>query len=301
MIESPRTGRVDGWRIGRLVVLAGGLGILVGAVLAAGVDDSPRGLLDRSTTGSLALSSLLLGLAAWHFLAWGLGRLVAVGLMAAGALQFTLYDFGDGTPLWEEFTGVELVAGWLVVVSAAVVLIGVVWSFVELIRSPERRSEDVAASVAWWRKWGMLVVGVAVALWVLGQIFSQAEEAFPIDTADENGEVRVQADEWSITPDGESPGSYIFHMIKTFSPLEETDVDDLGGRLVWPEAEIDLCDIEIQGVGDGFVQIGIVSPTTEGCPGMLQAFEDLGLPQTACLFVRSDGIADEFCAPLTVD
>jgi len=35
--------------------------------------------------------------------------------------------------------------------------------------------------------------------------------------------------------------------------------------------------------------------------GMLPAFVDFGLPESACLFVRSDGIDDEYCAPLAVD
>jgi hypothetical protein len=155
--------------------------------------------------------------------------------------------------------------------------------------------------VAWWRKWGMLVVGVAVALWVLGLVFSETENAQPIDTADEGDESRLLDDEWSITPDDDDADSYIFSMIKTFSSLDEPDEGGVGGRLVWPETEIELCDVNSWGVGEGFVQVGIVSPTTEGCPGMLQAFIDFGLPQTACLFVRSNGIDDEFCARLTVD
>jgi hypothetical protein len=90
-------------------------------------------------------------------------------------------------------------------------------------------------------------------------------------------------------------------MIKTFSPMEEADVEGLVGRLVWPQTEIDLCDVNIYSAGDAFVQVGIVSPTTEGCPGMLPAFVDLGLPQTACLFVRSNGVDDEYRTPLAVD
>ena len=285
---------LDGWRIGRLVILAGGLGMVVGVALAAGPQDSETGL-------GLALSLLLLGLAAWHFWAWGLGRLVAIGLLAAGALQFTLVDFADGEPIWSQgYSGDDLVGNWLVIASASVVLIGVVWSLIEVVGSAERRSQEVAASVAWWRKWGLMVVGVAVALWVLGQVFSETENAPPIETADEGNDGRVLEDEWTITPDGDADGSYIFSMIKTFGPLDEADVEDLGGRFVWPETEIEMCDVNIWGVGDGFVQIGIISPTTEGCPGMLPAFVDFGLPQTACLFFRSDGTDDEFCAPLTV-
>lgn len=143
--------------------------------------------------------------------------------------------------------------------------------------------------------------GIAVALWVLGEIFAETDNAPPIDAVEEGDEGRVREEEWSITPDGDIAGSYSFSMIKTFSPMEQADVEDLGGRLVWPETEIDLCDVNIYSAGDEFVQIGIVSHTMEGCAGVLPAFVDFGLPRTACLFVRSDGIDDEYCEPLAVD
>jgi hypothetical protein len=60
-----------------------------------------------------------------------------------------------------------------------------------------------------------------------------------------------------------------------------------------------LCDVSVKGAGEGFVQIGIIYPTTEGCPGMREAFIEFGLPETACLFVRSNDVDDEFCAQLT--
>ena len=93
-------------------------------------------------------------------------------------------------------------------------------------------------------------------------------------------------------------------MIRTFSPLRAADVQDLGGRLVWEQTEIELCNIEIRSVGDGSLQIGDGFATTEGCgtnTGMQQAFDDFGLPHTACIFVRANGIDDEYCAPLAVD
>jgi hypothetical protein len=123
---------VEGWRIGRILIVAGGVGMVVGA---------------RSETGSVALPLLVLGLAAWHFWAWGrgkhfrasrLGTLVAIGLLATLALGFTQYDFRDGTP---ELDARE----WLGTASLAVLLVGVLWSFVELIRSRERRSQDRTA------------------------------------------------------------------------------------------------------------------------------------------------------------
>ncbi|MFT5433955.1 MAG: hypothetical protein ACI9OJ_004667, partial [Myxococcota bacterium] len=49
---------------------------------------------------SLGLSLILIGLATWHFLRFGVGTLVATGLLAVVALLFTLNDFVDGDPVW---------------------------------------------------------------------------------------------------------------------------------------------------------------------------------------------------------
>ena len=116
---------------------------------------------------------------------------------------------------------------------------------------------------------------------------------------------RLQEEEaWRIVLNDQGPGIHSVWMIRTFSPLREADVQDLGGRLVWEQTEIELCGIGIRSVGDGFLQIGDGFQTTEGCgtnTGMQQAFDDFGLPRTACVFVRSDGVDDEYCAPLAVD
>lgn len=124
---------MEGWPIGRLLIVAGGVGMLVGA---------------RGATGGVVLPLLILGLAAWHFWAWqrgkhfrvwGFGKLVAIGLLGALALGFTQYNFRDGTP---ELDARE----WLGTASLAVVGIGLLWSFVELIWSLERGSEDGSAT-----------------------------------------------------------------------------------------------------------------------------------------------------------
>ena len=111
-------------------------------------------------------------------------------------------------------------------------------------------------------------------------------------------------EEWRIALSEQGGGIHTVFMIKTFSPLEEADIEDLGGRLVWEEAEIDLCAVGIRSVGDGFVQIGDIFSTAEGCDkdtGMRQAFDEFGPPETACVYVRAHGVDDEYCAPLTVD
>ena len=93
------------------------------------------------------------------------------------------------------------------------------------------------------------------------------------------------------------------HMIKTF-PLDESDVDDVGGRLVWAETEIELCDVEIRAAEETSVQIGNIFSASHQCDGgtqMHDALDDFGIPQTACVSIRSRGVDDEHCAPLTID
>jgi hypothetical protein len=113
----------------------------------------------------------------------------------------------------------------------------------------------------------------------------------------------VQDEEWRIALNEQGVGIHAVFMIKTLGPLEEADIEELGGRLVWEETEIELCAIGIRSVGDGFVQIGDIFQTTEGCgpdAGMQQTFDEFGPPETACVYVRADGVDDEYCAPLTV-
>ncbi len=114
---------------------------------------------------------------------------------------------------------------------------------------------------------------------------------------------QTEFSEWRIALDDEGVGIHTVFMIRTFTPLREADVEDLGGRLVWEETEIELCAIGIRSVGDEFLQIGDIFQTTEGCAantGMQQAFDEFGLPESACVFVRANGVDDEYCAPLAV-
>jgi hypothetical protein len=351
-----------------LVIVAGGFGLLVGRVLLAkfpGSDmfggDVPIPQVwtkDADLRLSLALNLVLLGLAGWHFIRFGLGKLLVIGLLAAGALQFTIVDFGDGDLVWSEgYSGDELVGVWLIIASAVVVLLAVVWSFVgerpaSVTFSSYFFSEGPAGSNAqpaqwgaivdegqsppegWWLssdgKWyppeqhpdyvppppgpnplpslrlrgrWVIVIGAVVGFWIIGQIFF-SDEVPPLETAsDADDQGSVQDEEWGIELDGDGVGIHILHMTKTFSPVEEAEIEDLGGRLVWEETEIELCALDITYVGDGFVQIGNGGgPITEECDtGIGRAFDDFGLPESACVFVQADGVDDEYCAPLTVD
>jgi len=343
------------WRVATLVMAAGGAGMLVGRPLYV---FSPPGPVWTSDA-AYPLALILIGLAAWHFWRFGLGKLVTIGLLAAGGLQFTLFDVGAAPPAWERgYSGVELVGIWLFCGSAGVVLLGVVWSYLierpadnapigshpfsdgpaggitasaepgivvdkgqtppmglwlasdGLWYPPEPHSDAARPAgrerprMPWWRRPETSVASVVVALWATGFAVGNLERHQAARETEDDDRGPVVDEEWSISADRAGDGIHDVHMIKTFSPLEESDLQDFGGRLVWPETEIELCGVGIRSVGDGFLQIGDIFNTTQGCDGetrMHQAFDQFGAPQTACVFVRSRGVDDEYCAPLTVD
>jgi hypothetical protein len=92
-------------------------------------------------------------------------------------------------------------------------------------------------------------------------------------------------------------------MVVDAIPLTAEKVEDVSGRLIWDEKVVDLCQIGF-GMGDGFPQIGDIFQTTEGCgsnpTAMQDAFDEFGLPETACVTVTVDGLDHEYCAPLRV-
>ncbi len=143
-------------------------------------------------------------------------------------------------------------------------------------------------------------LGDTPAIWNVTFEFHDIDRSEAISTSSRLQEGEV----WKIEFDDAGPGIHTVFMITTF-PIREADlVRALGGRLVWEDAEIELCGIGIRSVGDGFVRIGDIFQTTEGCgtnTGMQQAFDDHGLPETACVYVRADGVDDEYCAPLAID
>jgi hypothetical protein len=110
--------------------------------------------------------------------------------------------------------------------------------------------------------------------------------------------------EWGIALDEETwgPGVYTVFMTANASPLLPDQVEDVSGRLVWDETVVDLCNIEIREMGDGFLHIGDAFQTIEGCgtnpTAMQDAFDEYGFPETGCVAVRADGVDHEYCAPL---
>ena len=119
------------------------------------------------------------------------------------------------------------------------------------------------------------------------------------------GTVTVTPVQWGINPDDPdwNPGIHTVLMIVEVRPLTVGVVEDVSGRLIWDETVVDLCGIDIRREGDGFLHIGDIFQTSEGCgnhpTAMQDAFDESGLPETACVTVRFGGVDHEYCSPLT--
>ena len=111
--------------------------------------------------------------------------------------------------------------------------------------------------------------------------------------------------QWGIIIDNADldPGVYTVDMIVDARPLTVDLVGDVSGRLIWAGTVVDLCGISIRQAGDRFLHIGDIFQTGEGCgsnpTAMQDAFDDFGLPETACMTVRFGGVDYEYCAPLS--
>jgi hypothetical protein len=109
--------------------------------------------------------------------------------------------------------------------------------------------------------------------------------------------------QWGITLNESGPGTHSVLMIADVRPLTTNDVEDVSGRLIWDETVVDLCRIDIRQEGVGFIHVGDIFQTTEGCgsnpTAMQDAFDEFGLPETACVTVRFGGLDHDYCAPLS--
>ena len=109
--------------------------------------------------------------------------------------------------------------------------------------------------------------------------------------------------DWGINVDEGGPGVHTVRMIVDFGP-EPEKVEETSGRLIWDEAEVELCRVGIRAeVEEGSLGVGDVFQTTEGCganpTAMQDAFDEFGLPEEGCIVVRFDGVDHEFCSPLS--
>lgn len=276
------------------MIVGGAVGVLIGVVLADGPPDSETGL-------GLAVGLIMLALAVWHRWAWDLGKLAAIAFLAFSVLMLNLADFGDGELLWNQgLTGDDLAGHWVMIASSATMLVGSGWSLVTELVLPAERSDEVLASLAFWRRWWWTVPAVLAVAWAIGMLTSETDYS-DADDAIESGPI---ADEWSIvTHLGDDGGEY--HEIRMFTTLEGVvgdDVEALSGRLEWPTADLELCGVQIVSASDDAVQIGGSFPNVEQCePAMTAALDEHGLPMSGCLTVRIDEADQDHCAPFTVD
>ncbi len=110
--------------------------------------------------------------------------------------------------------------------------------------------------------------------------------------------------QWGINLDDPEwgPGVHTVFMIVNVHPLTTDHAEDASGRLVWEETIVELCGIAIRCAGEGFLHIGDILQTIEGCgddpTAMQSAFDEFGLPRMACVSISFDGVDYEHCAPL---
>lgn len=278
-------------RLGTKIIIAGGVGLLAGSVMSANGPGSPVWYRDADFFMVIVLSLLVIGLAAWHLFDFGLAPLVAIALLAVGALMFNLFDFADGTPLWEQGrSGSRLLGGWIVIVSSIAVMAGVVWSMVT-------HPAEVGAAARWWSTRWIFVVLVLLGLRLVGLVTS--DTAPPIETGDDGGGAE-SSDVWVAHLDAEGPGGHVVDMGWTFA----RDIDDTtghGGRLIWEEAELGVCNLELHSAGSGLVQVRASFLVTDDCESttpMRDTFAEHGFPGEACLWVETISTKDEHCDAL---
>ena len=125
--------------------------------------------------------------------------------------------------------------------------------------------------------------------------------------------------QWDITLDSHGDGVHRIFMMAEATPMTGPQVDDLSGRLEWNETVIGMCNIDRRAQGfrrsvspsgvvteTGYIRIGDGFQTNEdlGCgadPNAMQdAFDQFGLPEQACVVVKSAGVDHEYCAPLDI-
>ncbi|HSR45060.1 MAG TPA: hypothetical protein VLT15_07505, partial [Acidimicrobiia bacterium] len=71
--------------------------------------------------------------------------------------------------------------------------------------------------------------------------------------------------QWRINLDDPGPGVHTVFMEVDARPLTASLVDGLSGKLIWDETVVDLCRIGIRNLEDGFLHIGDIFQTSEGC------------------------------------
>lgn len=133
--------------------------------------------------------------------------------------------------------------------------------------------------------------------------FPDLDGDWEIRTTDPATASEIKPIEWSIALNDTGPGEYTVSMIASAGLLSRGRVEDLAGRLIWDETVVELCGIGFRSYeADAFLRIGDIFQTTEGCganPSAMQdAFDQFGVPDTACLSATVGDTDHEYCAPL---
>jgi hypothetical protein len=130
-----------------------------------------------------------------------------------------------------------------------------------------------------------------------GQYLDQIRTAATVPAAEQIAPVT-----WGIAPNTNGPGTHLVSMIVEVRPLTPDQIDNLSGKLIWGDTVVDLCSIDVREVGTGYLRIGDIFGTNEGCgnnpAAMHDAFEEHGTPETACITITTIDENHEYCAPL---
>jgi hypothetical protein len=138
-----------------------------------------------------------------------------------------------------------------------------------------------------------------------------------LPSAKKSGAITMTPVEWGVATDDGEPGVHTVSVIVEYAPLSSDEIGDIAARLIWDDAQVELCTdpneppeqwgkfISIREEGDGFVHVGDIfqhtgqGPGCEGNAALEAAFEDHGPPTEACVSVTTNGgVQHEYCAPL---
>jgi hypothetical protein len=169
---------------------------------------------------------------------------------------------------------------------------GVGWSAWEFDLPVGDRQAAVAADGTLWTKDNQLVISFD----------GITRTIYPAPFTQGDGSLRFTPLDWGIILESGGPGIHTVLMVVDARPLTAGEVEDVSGRLIWDETVVDLCRIDIRHVGRRFLHVGDIFETLEGCgtnpTAMQDAFDEFGLPTTACVTVTVGGFDHEYCEPL---
>jgi hypothetical protein len=118
-------------------------------------------------------------------------------------------------------------------------------------------------------------------------------------------EIDLSPVDWRIQLDEAGPGVHTVYMNVEIDGLAPRRIADTSGSLIWNGMIVELCRIGVDR-DDGFLGVGDIFQTTEGCgpnpTAMQDAFDEFGLPDDACVIIHLEGHDQPIahCAPLSI-